>query len=221
MDTESFLEQFQIVFWDFDGVIKDSLDAKAITFTNLFGDIPDMQKSKIRGHHFENAGVSRNIKIPLYMEWLEIDVTSVNINHFVDRFASEVVENVIDSPWVPGVREYISSHQLTQKHILITTTPCAEITHILESTGIYDYFLRVYGSEVSKDYAINNSLVESDWSRRDAVLVGDGHVDFEAARKTGIEFVLRLTTGNSSLARSLDVPKFSTLGVNELGKSNL
>jgi phosphoglycolate phosphatase-like HAD superfamily hydrolase len=215
MDINRFLEQFKIVFWDFDGVVKDSLEAKASAFENLFGDIPEFQKSMIRDHHFENAGVSRSIKIPLYMEWLEIDRTSANINHFMDRFAAEVVMKVIESPWVPGVREYIFSHQLAQKHILVTATPGAEITSILESTRIYDYFYSVYGSEVSKESAIEHCLVKNGWSVEHAVMIGDGVVDYKAAQKTGVAFTLRLTTENSSFARSLDVPKFSTLRVDE------
>ena len=63
------IKNSSVVFWDFDGVIKDSVDIKSIAFEKLFSIYGTKISKKVRAHHEKNAGVSRFDKIPLYMSW--------------------------------------------------------------------------------------------------------------------------------------------------------
>ena len=55
------------IFWDFDGVIKESVEVKSDAFENLFKSFGDEVAKKVRNHHEENGGVSRFDKLPLYV----------------------------------------------------------------------------------------------------------------------------------------------------------
>ena len=49
----------KIMFWDFDGVIKESTDIKTEAYTSLFDDRGVDFCEFVRRHHLENVGLSR------------------------------------------------------------------------------------------------------------------------------------------------------------------
>ena len=53
----------RIVFWDFDGVIKDSVAAKSDGFEKLFRPFGAEVARRVRQHHEAHGGVSRYEKI--------------------------------------------------------------------------------------------------------------------------------------------------------------
>ena len=57
-NLEKFVENADLIFWDFDGVIKDSIEAKSLAFEELFDDFNDDFKKRVRSHHEKNTGVS-------------------------------------------------------------------------------------------------------------------------------------------------------------------
>ena len=61
------LDKYEMVFWDFDGVIKESVSVKTDAFEELFKPYGDIVRNKVKNHHIENAGMSRFNKIPLYL----------------------------------------------------------------------------------------------------------------------------------------------------------
>jgi HAD superfamily hydrolase (TIGR01549 family) len=191
----------KVVFWDFDGVIKDSVEVKSIAFEKLFSIYGSKISRKIREHHEKNGGVSRFDKIPLYMSWTNELVTNEGVQKFCNQFSLLVKQSVIDSPWVPGFLEFIGSNHNKQKHILVTATPKDEIEEILEKLDIKHFFYKVYGSPVLKKDAIfmelNNLAIEP----KNAIMLGDSNSDYKAAKNNGILFILRCTDLNKDLQK--------------------
>ena len=66
------LNSYKLLFWDFDGVIKESLEIKREAFANIFQGIDEKTKLKIKNHHDKNGGMSRYEKIPLYLIYQSI-----------------------------------------------------------------------------------------------------------------------------------------------------
>ena len=130
---DKLVEQAEIIFWDFDGVIKDSVEVKSIAFERLFSDYGQNLVDRVREHHKRNGGVSRFEKIPLYLSWSNEEVTSKKNQEFCNRFSLLVKQSVIDSPWVHGFLEFIEHHHGVKKHILVTATPIEEIEEILQA----------------------------------------------------------------------------------------
>ena len=67
------LLKYKVIFWDFDGVIKESHAVKTDSFIKLFDDQDEKFIDKVSKHHTKNAGISRFKKIPLYLKWLGKD----------------------------------------------------------------------------------------------------------------------------------------------------
>ena len=122
----------EAVFWDFDGVIKESVEIKSKAFEELFSTYGSNITDKIRIHHERNGGISRFEKIPLYLSWSKGLATNEMVQDFCDRFSLLVKQSVIDSPWVPGFLVFMAHNCKRQKHILVTATPIDEIEEILE-----------------------------------------------------------------------------------------
>ena len=124
------LKAARIIFWDFDGVIKDSLDVKTSVFVKMFMEFGTEVSDRVRLHHEYNGGVSRFEKIPLYLSWAGLDATPQLIQQYCEVFSANVVRHVVESPWVPGILNYLKQNAGRQIFILVTATPQAEIERI-------------------------------------------------------------------------------------------
>lgn len=191
----------RILFWDFDGVIKESVAVKTEAFAWLFAPFGDALVARIREHHERHGGLSRLEKIPLYLSWAGQCATPSEVARYCSLFAAHVFQAVVDSAWVPGVREYLQAHHLHQHFVLISATPQEEIERILETLDIGRYFREVHGAPTAKSQAVAAVLARCNCPPGEALVVGDSAAELEAAAANGVEFLLRRTSLNSELQR--------------------
>jgi phosphoglycolate phosphatase-like HAD superfamily hydrolase len=191
------LDKYKIVFWDFDGVIKESVEVKTKAFQELFCSFGDELIKKITIHHINNGGMSRFKKIPIYLEFAGIKPTDNIIKEYCDLFSVLVEDSVINSNWVPGVHQIICSCKNEGQHfVLVTATPQEEIERILFRLKIINNFSNIFGSPVTKSDAINSSLKLYNVRPKDAIMIGDSIADLEASQNAGTDFLLRRTPEN-------------------------
>lgn len=205
------LVQMQLVFWDFDGVIKDSVEVKTIGFEQLFMPYGQEVADRVRLHHEAHGGMSRFDKMPIYLGWAGECVSAENIKLFCDKFSALVMQAVTDAPWVPGVLEYLLQNHARQYFVLITATPQTEIEQILSELGIVHCFREVYGAPAPKAKAIRSVLQQLKCQPEQALMVGDSENDLDAANANQVAFLLRRTTLNQSLQNRHTGPSFQGL----------
>lgn len=193
------MKERKAIFWDFDGVIKESVSVKTKSYISVFHKFGSRITDRIRIHHEENGGQSRFEKIPLYLSWVYEEVSEELVERYCDDFASLVVDAVIESDWVPGVREYLYQNFYQQRFVMITATPQGEIEVILKALGINIFFERVYGAPMSKSKAIKMVLDERFCNDNECLVIGDSVSDLEAAHVNGLDFLLRKTSLNKNL----------------------
>ncbi len=196
---EKLVGQAEVIFWDFDGVIKDSVEVKSMAFEKLFSDYDQDLADRVREHHEKNGGVSRFEKIPLYLSWSNEAVTNKKVQELCNRFSLMVKQSVIDSPWVDGFSEFIERHHKAKKHILVTATPIEEIEEILQSLNIRHFFYKIYGAPNTKSDAINETLRGLKIKPKHAIMLGDSESDYKAAKDNNMLFFLRGTELNKNL----------------------
>lgn len=205
------IEQKQIVFWDFDGVIKDSVDVKTKAYEALFLPYGVEVAARVRAHHEANGGMSRFDKIPLYLGWAGLPVSDDRARMFCAQFSEMVLQGVIDAPWVGGARDYLLQHCGRQYFILITATPQEEIEFIIDRLGIIHCFREIYGAPKGKSEVVADVLQRLKIDRDQALIIGDAETDLLAARTNAIPFLLRRTAINQNLQASYDGPQFDDL----------
>ena len=200
-----------IIFWDFDGTIKDSLEVKAKAFEVLFKSFGCKILMKIRDHHENHEGMSRFEKIPLYLSWTHQTPDSTLVKKYCDEFSDMVIRSVINSPWVPGVYEYLKFNHSRQCFVLITATPQKEIEIILKGLDILDFFKEIHGSPKQKKYIISDVLSRMKCNPDKALVVGDSEVDYYAANENLVPFLLRGTRLNRHVQSKIPNQIFESL----------
>jgi len=201
------LGRYAALFWDFDGVIKESVDVKTQAYVGLFQAFGPAVAARVREHHERHGGMSRFAKIPLYLEWAQVTPTRAETARYCELFSASVLRAVIDSVWVRGAREYLEANHVRQRFVVVTATPQNEIQEILRELGIISWFREVHGAPVGKGDAMASCLARWKCPCEDALLIGDSTSDYEAALATGVNFLLRRTDMNQSLQRTYPGPQ--------------
>jgi phosphoglycolate phosphatase-like HAD superfamily hydrolase len=195
-----------LIFWDFDGVIKDSVGVKKDAYAKLFSGYDRKVVRLIIEHNKINGGLSRFKKIPLYLTWACESVTESLIEDFCNRYSILVKQAVIDAPWVPGLLNYLKKNYLRQKFIIVTATPQNEIVDILYTLGISHYFYEVHGSPKEKCNVISDVLKRFKCNNLNALMIGDSKEDYLAAHKNMVPFILRANSFNQEFLTNFDGP---------------
>ncbi|WP_323257887.1 HAD family hydrolase [Spirulina sp. CCNP1310] len=185
------LQAARLILWDFDGVIKDSVTVKSIAFEQLFLTYGSDIAKQVRVHHENHGGISRYDKIPIYLAWAGEPTDNFTVEKFCKQFSQMVQQAVIDSPWVPGVENYLRKNPHNQIFILVTATPQAEIETILSALHLRECFTAIYGSPVSKKQAIQTALETYQLESQNCVMIGDTKTDWQAALANNVPFLFR------------------------------
>jgi phosphoglycolate phosphatase-like HAD superfamily hydrolase len=195
------LRRYATLFWDFDGVIKDSVAVKAAAFERLFAPFGAALAARVRAHHECNGGMSRYEKLPLYLQWAGHSASEAEVSAYCEQFSVAVRQATIDSPWVPGAREYLLANRARQCLVLVSATPQGEMEDILRAVGIASCFHEVHGAPTPKLQAIQAALERRGCAPADALMIGDSDSDYVAAKAAGLAFLLRRTPLNHDLQR--------------------
>jgi phosphoglycolate phosphatase-like HAD superfamily hydrolase len=191
------------IFWDFDGVIKESVEVKSDAFEKLFSPFGDEVSKKVRLHHEMNGGMSRYEKIPIYLKWAKLPPTSELVDQFSKKFSTLVVQKVIDSDWVPGVYSFIKNNYKNTIFFLITATPQEEIAVIINEIGLSECFHKVVGAPIKKSDAVRSIVDEFSIDTEKSIMIGDAMTDYRAAVDNQLSFILRRTPLNIGIQKDL------------------
>lgn len=190
---------YDVIFFDFDGVIKETLDIKSNAFKKLFEKYGSGVSKKVLDHHNTNMGVSRFIKIPLYLGFSGIKINEKIIKEYENNFSQLVFEGVIESDWVPGILSFLKKNY-DKKHLyILTATPHQEINKIARILKINCYFKEIIGSPTSKSKAIKNLIKLNNFVPSKCVMIGDSKSDHEASIDSEVPFILRKTKYNHDM----------------------
>jgi phosphoglycolate phosphatase-like HAD superfamily hydrolase len=189
----------KLVFWDFDGTLKDTIEIKAKAFSGIFEDYSRELKMKIESHHNQFGGMSRHEKIPLYLSWGKLESTKERCDVYMKKFANEVKEKVIAAPWINGAEEIIRKKIPEQKFVLVTATPQEEIEYILKKLEVFNYFEDIFGSPYKKKDVVKHVLDREKLKPSEVLFIGDSEEDWVAAKINEVPFLLVTNNGKNKL----------------------
>lgn len=198
-----YLKSAKTIFWDFDGVIKDSIEVKSDAFEKLFLSFGSELAARVRTHHEANGGMSRFEKLPNYLDWAGQKVTAELIDEYAEKFSQLVKQKVVNSEWVPGILDYLKNNHYRQQFFLVTATPQKEMVEILTALEIDHFFKEVVGSPTKKSEAIERLLDSYKVNPEYSMMVGDSISDYNAAVENRVPFILRKTNINDELQKKL------------------
>ena len=180
-----------LILWDFDGVIKDSVEVKTQAYVKLFQPFGAEVAERVRRHHEAHGGMSRFDKFPLYLQWANQEPSQSRVREYCEQFSQLALQGVIDAPWVAGVETYLRSNPYQQVFVLVSATPQDELEHILRVLDLTRCFSEVYGAPSRKQDAIRMTLSARQLDACNCLMIGDARADLDAAVVNQVPFLLR------------------------------
>lgn len=201
------------IFFDFDGVIVESVDIKTRAFGKLFEREGREISSRVMEYHLANTGVSRFDKFKfIYKNFLKRELSDPVFKSLCDEFSRLVMEEVIEAPYVDGAMEFLKKYFNDYLFFIISATPQEEMEAIIAKRGIEGIFKRIYGSPLEKGAAVKNALETYCINPVEAVYVGDAMSDYRAAKDNGVHFIARINN-NEGLFKETACMKINNLTV--------
>ena len=193
--------RLQAVFFDFDGVILDSVHVKTHAFSLMFRPFGAEIEKKVIEYHISNGGISRFEKFKYFYEkFLKQTISEEKKLELSDRFSALVVQEVLKSPFIEGALETLE--QLRQIHIpmfVVSGTPHEEIQDIVQKRHLAHYFIEVHGSPRKKEKIIHDIIARYRFEPERSLFIGDSIGDYYGAVANGVQFLGITPKGEKSL----------------------
>lgn len=204
------IEKIKHIFFDFDGVIAESVSAKTEAFRELYLPYGEEIATKVVDHHIHHGGVSRFEKFKVYHStFLNKDITEEQVQELARQFSNLVLEKVINSDEVKGANEFIKKYSDKLNLWIITGTPTPEIKIIAKARKLDSYFIELYGSPENKKHWTEFIIHKHQLKRDEIIFLGDATTDQDAALFSKTHFALRVHEENIEVFKDYAGWRFS------------
>lgn len=193
--------RWQAVFFDFDGVILDSVHVKTRAFAQMFRPFGAQIEKKVVEYHLANGGISRFEKFKYFYEnFLEQTISEEKIKELSNRFSALVVQEVLKSPFIEGALETLEQlRQINIPMFVVSGTPHEEIQYIVQKRNLSKYFVEVHGSPSKKERIIHDIITRHKFEPASSLFIGDSIEDYNSAMANGLRFLGIAPKGEKSL----------------------
>ena len=179
------------IFFDFDGVILDSVHVKTKSFATIFKKYGPEIERQVVDYHIAHGGISRFEKFRYFYEnLLQQPITSKQLIKLGEKFSSLTFSGVVDSHFIDGALETLEF--LKKKNILsfiVSGTPQTELKEIVKIKKISHYFAEIHGSPTTKYDIIQHLITQFKLENKRCLFIGDAMTDYDAALSVGIDFL--------------------------------
>jgi phosphoglycolate phosphatase-like HAD superfamily hydrolase len=185
------LKRKAAIFFDWDGVITDSVNIKAKAFAELYREYGADIERKVTEYHLRHGGQSRFEKIKYFHAgFLHRDADESEINALAAKFSGIVFDAIVNSEFIPGAIETITS-EFSRGTLLfvVSGTPTDEMRRVAEARGMSRFFAKICGSPTSKTDIVSRLMKEYSLAKSECLMMGDALEDYQAARNNGIDFI--------------------------------
>src|SRR5688572_20589732 len=135
------------IFFDFDGVLAESVRAKTDAFREMYLHYGNEIADKVVEYHINHGGVSRFEKFRYWQKtFFNEELTDKRMETLVKKFSGLVLQKVIKSEPVTGSLDFLKMYSSNLKFWIITGTPTSEIEIIVKERNLSSYFIGVHGS---------------------------------------------------------------------------
>lgn len=213
--------QFPIaLFFDFDGVLADSVSIKTDAFREMFRKYGNDVVNEVIEYHRLHGGISRVEKIRYaFEEIMKAPLSAAEHRRLSHEYSKMVIDKVVRADWIPGAQDFLEMYSTALDIFVISGTPEDELELVLNRRNMAHYFSEILGSPVKKPVHVRNLLAKYNLVPQQCVFIGDALTDFDAAVETGLPFIgiqgsVEFARGTvvlqdcTELAKTLSLPPF-------------
>jgi len=181
---------YQAFFFDFDGVLTDSMEIKTRAYAKLFKSHGADIVAKVVSHHRRNGGMARQDKFQHYFKaFLKQPLDDVQMEQLCNSFSSLVVEEVASCPEIQGAEDFLKRWHKKVFCFVVSAAPDGELSEIIERRRWNGYFREVLGSARSKQEHIAFLIKKYDLEPGKCLFFGDAESDYRAAMSSKVKFM--------------------------------
>lgn len=188
----------KIIVFDFDGVLVESVAIKGEAFVELYKDESQEIQQQVLHYHETHGGINRFEKIRHYESLCGREANETQLQHLADRFSDIVEKRVINASWVPGALSFLKRYHSIVPMFIASATPQEELERIVKERGISPMFKNIYGAPLAKNEALESVIAEHKCDASSVLMIGDTMTDYNAAHKSGTQFIGRILPGEKS-----------------------
>jgi len=190
------------IFWDFDGVILDSMPIRDYGFAKIFEDFDKELVDRLLEYHTLNGGLSRYVKIRyFYNTLLNVEVSDEKVQEYADKFSTIMRNELTNKKYlIDETVEFIKLNYQNYNFHIVSGSDGKELNYLCKELELSQYFKTIEGSPTAKNDLVKNILQKYSYNPKECILIGDSINDYEAANINGIKFY----GYNNEELRSLD-----------------
>jgi HAD superfamily hydrolase (TIGR01549 family) len=197
------LNKIETIFWDFDGVILDSMSIRDIGFEKVLKNFPDFQVEELISFHKKNGGLSRYVKFRYFFEEIrKEDVSDQEVLKLSEEFSIIMRKLLVDKNLlIQDSLNFITKNHENYKMHIISGSDQNELRYLCENLGLSSFFISILGSPTPKTEIVKETLKKYKYFKNEVIFIGDSINDYEAAMDNKILF---MGYNNSELEKKSD-----------------
>ena len=191
----------QVIF-DFDGVILNSHIIKAEGFYQIFKIFGKNHAKQAQKYHLSKSGISRYKKFT-YIKKNILKNNKIKNNQINKNFKNYSLKKILNFKINVKLLKFLKSNYKKYEFYISTGSPQKEIIYILKKKKLYQFFRKIYGSPSTKIEHIKKIKKKN----KKSIFIGDSLDDFKAAKKTSINFLLKIHRQNKKEFGKMNINK--------------
>ncbi len=178
------------IFWDFDGVILDSMPIRDYGFAKIFEEFDKELVDKLLEYHTLNGGLSRYVKIRyFYNILLGVEVNDEKVQELADKFSTIMKSELTNKKYlIKETVEFIKENYKKYNFHIVSGSDEKELNYLCKELDLTQYFKTIEGSPTPKNDLVKKILEKYKYDPKECILIGDSINDYEAANVNGIKF---------------------------------
>ncbi|RAP33972.1 hypothetical protein DID77_02080 [Candidatus Marinamargulisbacteria bacterium SCGC AG-439-L15] len=178
------------IFFDFDGVILDSVTAKTKAFRELFKTHPPQKVQNLIDYHQNHLGISRFVKFKYFYETiLKENYTDTIEKGLGEKFSKLVEIKLKKASLIPGAKKFLENNASNYTCFIISGAEKNEIIESLTKHQLLNYFKEIHGGNKTKVDHLKGLLVRYHLTPQNCVFIGDAITDQKAAEAFDMSFI--------------------------------
>ena len=184
------LDKYQVLLWDFDGVIMDSNPIRTQGFEEVLKGYPQQQVDELMIFHKQNGGLPRYDKFRYFFEKIRGEqVNEQLIASLSARFSEIMLNKLMDSSLlIPDSVAFIKANYKKFIMHIVSGSDQTELRSVCAYLGLTQYFVSIVGSPVLKPQLVKQLLHGYGYKTGNVALIGDSVNDHDAAVSNNIDF---------------------------------
>ena len=179
-----------IVFFDFDGVILDSMPVRDVGFRETLKAYDSALVEELIKFHRDNGGLSRFVKFKYFFEnILHQSISDASLKELADQFSVIMRQELSKEKYmIQDSVDYIKKTASSKQLHIVSGSEHNELNYLCQQLDLAQYFISIDGSPTPKNKLVSNLIAKYHYNKNEIVLIGDSVNDYEAAQTNGIDF---------------------------------